>query len=382
MMSMMDSSLPMGIVERITPQDARSYALAKGWQRSKGIRDDIAIFRSPEPGSRKQLIVPMDPSYDDYGSRMAEVVEKLAAVEGRPVQEVLNDLLAPSADVLRYRVVSPATDRGSLPLGEAVRLLEGVKMSLLSAAHSVLSPQRHHPRMSRSEAVQLVDACSLGQTERGSFTVAITCPLHAVELYGSLFDREQPFTRRATSLLMRSAVRLVKAIEADEVGTVLDEQAGEPMLSANLCDALLHMQPAHERSSLALSATWASTLPPDPAAEPPRQVRLRHEYFPIIEEVYRTLRAASEPREALFVGMVDTLNGNVGDGGRVRGEVVVSLLHDEEAMKARLELDADDYETALEAHRAGDAVKLTGVLHRGRRLHRITAVRGFARIGR
>jgi hypothetical protein len=369
------------LLSLITPRDACSYALAHGWQRIPNKRPDIAVFELPESGTRKQLVVPLEPSFDGYATLMGELVAKLAEVENRPARSVLEDLRAPNMDVLRYRIDSPDAARGTLPVVEAVALFEGVEMSLLAAAHSVLSPQRHHPRMTRTEAVQLLDACNLAAVERGSFTIVISCPLDAVDAPSSLSDHEQPFTRQTTSMLMRSTARLVNAIDADALDVAIAGSSGEPMPSANLCDALLRMKPGDPRGVLELSCTWASALPPAERAHVPSQVQLRHGHFAAIEVIYEKLRASSTPRESLFVGTVDTLDGAPGDDGRMRGEVILSVLQ-EGNLKAHLDLDADDYVTALEAHRDRALVKLWGVLHRGTRVHRITNVSGFGRVDR
>ena len=115
-----------------------------------------------------QLIVPMEESFDDYAKRLRDVVEELAAFESRPVIEVLNDLINVDADTLRYRVASPETGRGSIPLIEGIQLLEGAKRTILAAACSVLSPVAYHPRMSRTEAQQLLGAVIWGRPSVGA----------------------------------------------------------------------------------------------------------------------------------------------------------------------------------------------------------------------
>ena len=124
----------------------------------------IALFSHPD-GEWDQLIVPMDESFDDYAQRLRDVIENLATFESRPAVEVLDDLITPDADIIRYRVASPVTGRGSIPLMEGIQLLEGAKRSILAAACSVVNPITYHPRMSRAEAQQLLNACHLGQTE-------------------------------------------------------------------------------------------------------------------------------------------------------------------------------------------------------------------------
>lgn len=55
----------------------------------------------------------------------------------------------------------------------------------------------------------------------------------------------------------------------------------EPVVSANVCEAILQMQPSADEAALGISASWATTLPP--RAPIPAAVRIKAEYFPIIE---------------------------------------------------------------------------------------------------
>jgi hypothetical protein len=148
-------------------------------------------------------------------------------------------------------------------------------------------------------------------------------------------------------------------------------------LSSNLCEALLMMQPVGERSRLCLATTWSRSLRPPTLGAPPSQVELRREYFPAIETLARSLRPTREPHVSYFVAMVDSLHGDPDLDGLVRGEVQLSILNQEETTKARVNLNPNEYRTALEAHGVGGYVSLNGVLIRGDRVHRIIETANF-----
>ena len=112
----------------------------------------------------------------------------------------------------------------------------GQNAAFLAAACSVVNPITYHPRMSRTEAQQLLNACHLGQTERESYSVSVSCPLRAVEQDQALLPGYEPFTRQAVVMLMRSLSRMIVAIEADTIPSVFHAAPEEPVISANLCD--------------------------------------------------------------------------------------------------------------------------------------------------
>ena len=132
---------------------------------------------------------------------------------------------------------------------------------------------------------------------------------------------------------------------------------------------------------MTISCTWATGVTLAGPEDVPRAVTFRKEHFPVIESIFKRLQPTGEPEHDLFVGYVDTLNGFMGDSGEMQGEVTLQLLHEGESIRAKVDLSPADYRTANEAHMAGGAVSVRGVLHLGRRLHRLRDVTGFSPVG-
>ena len=138
--------------------------------------------------------------------------------ENRPPMEVLNHILLPPSDVLRFSETGAGTEAGTLPFQQAVDILEGTRIMLLATAHRTLKPQPYHPRLSRTEAQRFVKNCRLGQTERGSFTFTIACPL---ELLSGTKSGQEPFGRQVTHSLVASLAGIARETEdsrVDELG--------------------------------------------------------------------------------------------------------------------------------------------------------------------
>jgi hypothetical protein len=80
----------------------------------------------------------------------------------------------------------------------------------------------------------------------------------------------------------------------------------------------------------------------------------------------------------LFVGHVENVGGELGDDGRMQGEVVLSLMFEESVQAARVTLGPEDWLIAHAALASHSVVRLKGILHPGSRTHRITDVTEFA----
>ena len=117
---MWPDQLPDSLTRLVTPRAIRVYAEGLGWQRVEGVNGKIAVYKNPDSPLR-QLIVPLDEQFDDYGVRTAEAIQRLAEFEKRPAKEILNHLLLPPADLLFFREVSSDAEDGNLPLDHAAR---------------------------------------------------------------------------------------------------------------------------------------------------------------------------------------------------------------------------------------------------------------------
>jgi hypothetical protein len=380
----------------VSPLGARQYVLSRGWQPvEEGVSSRIYLFRHPEDRLR-QIAIPMDKDYEDYSLAITDAANRLSETERRPLAAVLTDLLMPGADALRVRLHSQRAESGSVPFLSALALLEGAKGALLASAQSVDHPQAYHPRLNRTEGKELIEGCRFGQTERGSFVLAIYCPLDAVGVPPApdVFEPEAgplPFVRRTTNLLMRSVARLVSAIETNRLDSAFENTPREPALSANLCDALLTMLSAdgdwaltillEEEASITLHTSWAAILPQAKESRVPSAISIRPDFFPAISQARQRLHPASEQKESFYVGTVEELRGELDVNGKRAGEVVLSLLHEDEKIPARVNLNAEQYAIADQVHMApGGFVKLHGILERGKRLSRIVELKDFERI--
>ncbi len=383
---MPDSTHLVQVAAGLRPLEVRNYAESRGWKQVPESQDRLWVLNHPQYNLR-QLQIPIDADFVGFDQAMLDVALRLADIEERDVTNVLADLLHSDSDTLRFRVATWKTQSGDLSLSEDINLREGARRLLLAAASSVLNPVRHHPRLSRSQPEQLVRSCLTGQTERGSYVMKVMCPLNAVDddtiFTGSNVGSElsDPFVRRTTRLLMQATAGLAKSIEKGDVESFLEGDSSKPILSWNLCDALIRMKPEHE-GALELGVSWASRSGIAPPKEVPVKVSFKTEYFPEIERVAKRLRpVASENSSMLLIGTVESLNGVVGDDGRRAGEVILDVFVEDEVVHARAVLNSDLYAVADLAHMQGNVyVHIEGILRRTGRTCRIDNVTRFERI--
>ena len=109
----------------------RAYLEQRGWVRGSDYRGTLAIF-TKGANELQQLLVPINPEFDDFAERMEDVISRVAENEGRTERSVLHDLYSGQVDTLRYRVQSPAAARGTLPLSDSISLLDDASLQSAS----------------------------------------------------------------------------------------------------------------------------------------------------------------------------------------------------------------------------------------------------------
>ncbi|MCK6516748.1 hypothetical protein L6R46_17040 [Myxococcota bacterium] len=349
----------------VSPQAVREHLLSQGWVLTQDLseRFGVLIFSRGD----LTLDLPLDPDLADYPRRMLELLEPLAASESVSVPQLLIELSGPAGDVLSVRVISEATAGGTLPLLDALRVREGVKNLVLAAAHSALSPQPFFPRMTRAEAVQLLNSVHEGQTQRGSFIARFIVPVEPevqLTLPGNL-EPTPPFARRVTSRLMQTleGVRRVRA--RGEYGPLL-QMSGEGV-SANLLTALEGMSLTSGPGALELSMRWSrNRVAPSGVSG---AVTLGHDALTGLGAVANELKGQATAQNFDVTGYVSHLTRQ-GEDPTVAGDAVIVPIGGElgELSRIHVHLPPDAYGVALEAHKHGRVVRAVGTLVRnGRR---------------
>jgi hypothetical protein len=367
--------LDIDLLAQVKPTYLRQYVKAQGWARvatTAAAFADIAIFRKDD----EELLVPQKIEFVDYARRIGDIVALLSGLEKRKNIEILSDIILPPSDVMRFRLDSPTMQSGTIPLSEGFGLIGGGRKALLASAHQVLSPQRFHPRLKRGEAEAFINSCRMGQTERGSFIATFVCPFQDAGDLEADQQITEPFTRKVTAGLVRSVGALVSAIDNDDIGPLKKQVDGVAIVSANFCDAILEIQPEGTASNLDINVSWSPTI--QQPTNISTNLRIRTDYIQQISEIAKELRPHQAPQEMPIVGKIDALQGMQGDDGRMSGEVVVFFIHDEDqTVKARVDLTAEEYITACDAHKDGRHIQMIGTFYRGTRVNWIRDHRDF-----
>jgi hypothetical protein len=365
----MNVSLVPGI-DAVRPADVQQYLRYRGWSPQGEPHRDVAEYAHSLGDTTVKVRVLFDPSFSDYALRMAELVDILSRLEGRSFLEVLDDLLMPPGDRIRFRIFSESTRAGTISLDDSIRLRQATRQLFLASAHSALKPQRHFARLSQAPALELLQECRETQTERGSYVasllVPVTPPVGHLELEG-------PYARRVTQLLMGALAEAARSMEAGTPEVLLEQaRAG---VSSNFLSALADMRPSGERSFIEIDMSWSRARPVPRL--PRSSVRFEQGVFGLFTEAARALRETTPVMGQEVEGFVVRLERPEKDIEQPGEVVVATQLEGYGSAKVHVRLAVPAYSLAADAHRDGLRVRVLGTLTKTGRRFELREPSGF-----
>ncbi len=311
---------------------------------------DIIVFRKLFGDKEEEIVVPNDLNFADYSVRILDVIHSLSKFENRNLNDIIEDLLTFSSDILRIKISGGNVGSGKISFLDEMTIKDGLKKVLSSAACQVLDPKPFYKKLHRTEAEQLLRNCQLGQPEQGSYIIKFYFPV--LDAPGASMEKNKPFARQVAEHFMISLKNIVSAIQEENFQLI-------PKLNANLCFGLVEM-PGDSRVDLNFQMSWSEEIPTN--INTPREVIVYNNYMPAISKIGEVLRPQEGSTESDFIGKISTLSGSENEQGTIEGDVILSLFVDEDIKKAKALLPSKFYSEACDAHKKGNYVKVSGLL--------------------
>jgi hypothetical protein len=343
----------------ISPSALSAYVRAEGWSSAEKFGDHSDVFvRDKYP----ELILPGIDTLGDYPDVVSNIIRLLARSENRDEMQVYKDLVVADRDVIRVRAPE-ADDDGSVRIEAGMGIIQQAHDMLLSAACAAKEPRPTYRAGKIKEASSYMERVRLGQTEQGSFIVALLAPVPPTlellvqnELWPSL--SVEPFERIVTR---RLADGLIAAHSAAELAVRREglnsfKQVVSRGVSANLCDALAGLIDFGQ--GLEVSVTWARTRP---TPEARRTVEFSKTEAEVYREAARLFRFEEPRSDERLQGYIVSADRDV---SKEEGVVTLKTFLDGQPVSIKTQLPPAMYSTALEVHGAKAAVSITGDLVR------------------
>ncbi len=373
----------------------RRYLAARGWRSADGqiatpvhatdasVFPDAQFFLSRATGQRNvdvfvlsesgyddiELVIPKDARSADFSRRLEGAIATLSQLEERAPNDVVASIRAIGYDVVRSRIPDNLVIENTIDLESARSYVNGMKDLLAATATTEIRPQPFFGRQSR-EATEYSEKCRFGHTYRGSFGFTIESPLTPEKTEGLPgIDPPLPFERRVVQRLALGIQHVCESVEREDVKPLVE--GFKDGFGANGCDrfASLVRNTAYSGMSFGFIFSPEWKLPEKLRAG--LQFTVGPKHVEMARAAADALRGESLEIRADVSGPVVRLQNEAdpSDLSAIMGEGEISILYSSEYgdIHVRVTLSPSDYLKAVEAHRLGRAVWVSGTLvHRGR----------------
>lgn len=352
------------LARNMSPNALDVFLRGKGW--SPGLQDKRQHSWLLREGEEvlAHLSVPQRTDFPDYAGALLLALRRLAEMEEQSVGEVVEDVSSSGADTIRVRLQGGVHDRGRVRLADATKMVAGVRELMLAGAIAVSKTQAVLPTRASRQVESFIDSLEVAAPEKGSFVVRVLAPLpsllseFAVETPGS---PAEPFVRQATRRTIEIVGATLDAAQEAKKRKDIDvfKEHVEAGVSANICEALLHVTAANPAVSVDVAASWGGRRPEEAAT--PRRVHLPGELAPWIQRAAPILRGRQPDKPVVCQGLVVRLTEDKLAGAQELGILNTS---GHGPRRVRVTLNPRQFEKAIAALGMDREVRVKGIITR------------------
>ncbi len=342
----------------INPTALRAYLLYEGWRRTESFGQFSEVYARENERDTGELLIPVTTEIGDYASAVGEAIRFISRFENRDEFTIYSDLVRADRDVIRVRAPD-ADDDGSIRIDNGVEIVQRARDMLASGACAAIEPRRAYRVGKIQQAQDYMRRVRLGQTEQGSFVIALLAPIPPAL---SLTDQipfwpdlgEEPYERQVTRVLSKALHSAHEAIVASNRGDGADafSKAVSLGVSANLCEAIASI--VDQTDSTDISITWAKTRPAPIARE---QVSFNKMDGEILREAARQFLLKEPRRDERIIGYVTHLRR---PEDQFEGRITIKAIVDGRAKSLSADLLKAEYEVAVHAHEIQAPITILG----------------------
>lgn len=351
------------------PQSAAARAIMEG--RMDGERNyDIYVLSDAGSGG-VEVVLPHNQGSIDFAYQVGGAVRTLSNLENRDPEDVVTAVHLIGFDVVRSKIPNTMVQDDSIHLEIAANYINGARSLLAATATTEIEPEPYFLRV-KPPATDYANHCRFGHTFKGSFGFVLESPIRPKqETIFQEYEEPAPFERLVIQRLARGVQAVCTAVERDDEKWVVEDV--ERGFGANACEQFADLIEKTSAGGLVVSFAFSPEwiAPSDLVAR--QDFRLGPRHVETLRSAAKVLRSKPISRPENIFGRVIRLQteADPSDLLNQRGSREITVQWASEdlgAVQVRISLMAPDYLQAVEAHRLGRPVTVSGTLEKvGRR---------------
>lgn len=323
-------------------------------------------------GDFHQIDIPTNEKLSDYYSMLLTACYKLSEIENKDLKQIIFDLSNPEVDIIKFRKIENNVKDGTIPINDAISFYENIKKLITSAAMDIDSPTVYRKARATAIVDEFLEKCRFGQTEVGSYIVSLICPLdsskHKQLTIEDIINNEDhidtlsnSFSRKVVNKVVDSINIIRDTIDKNEDIEQLLNVQNENFVSINFMDNLANLGINSSDAELEVNIDWSQSAAKNRSKY--NKVLITNNYYEKIYDIVKKYKTDADNNEISITGQVSQVGAEPDARKRSSGTATIVYLEKKTFSKKtiKVQLVGDDYDQAIEAHRYGKAVTVTGV---------------------
>lgn len=317
------------------------------------------------PDKEYTALIPLDRVFSDYNRVITETLQSIAAFEHINIGSLINRIIYPSYDILKWRIENDFTSSGKIPFFRMTDTIENIKDILAVSCLDILNPSKFHNKIYTNDVNNNISGYSFGQTEFGSYILNILCPLGNYEYV--IFDpieEKIPLNRKINMRLLSSIDNIQKDFNKKDFNKV-DEDIDKGVYSVNFLDSLTRIYSETKDTEMNIIADWCKDVKfvDDFPSSDVKLEPIHIERVNILAEKYRPKKEGNVSKT--YYGKIESIAGNPEVENREFVQIKIVTIGDDNKKQTVLsKLDYNSfYSVAKAAFEAGSDIKLSGLLN-------------------
>jgi len=341
----------------------RRYLTARGWHRNRLTTRALDVFILAEDGFPDiEIVLPQSSDVADTKIRIDQALRTLSDLEATPPEDVASRISMIDNDIIRARLPDHLVFRESVPLEVARNFLVRARALLIAAASAEIEKSRfveHNPAASSTYG----DRCRFGHTFRGSFGFTIESPVgpnSSPQLTET--ERPPPFERRVVQRLIRGLDTVQQAMRQQRPELIVESYPTG--FNGNMCEELVRLLEKTRAQQVAFQFVLSPEWKPAGDVQEQSQKIILTQDIAILETAAARLKLEDEPAIIRLFGKVIRLESKENPGDLLNAQGAREVRIEWERTSVQVRLSPEDYLKAVEAHKGGLAVSISGTIER------------------
>jgi hypothetical protein len=347
-------------------ESVRRYLQLHGWRETATRTNATSLFTLAVDGDKLEVPLPTRRDFQGSERLIADALRTLAQLAGRDAPQIIDDINSIAFDRIRSIIPDELVRSDSIDLNIASGFIANAKRLITTTATVELGPSTFFGRVTK-DALAYADRCRFGHTFRGSFGFTIESPIiRNDEPSLSVVPEAPPFERRVVQRLVRGLSDIRLAERSENPGIIAENyQTG---FNANMCDALIELvEKTNDR--LKIEVAWSPEWRPAPDVLAAPTFEMKPSTIELVRDAAISLRRVETARPYTISGTVIRLKSehnpaDLLDVSSPREIVVQWNSADFGQLNVKVVLPPSDYIIAVEAHKTGRVISVTGMLER------------------